>query len=55
MGKTIYISALLLVFAVLFSGYAYSSPTFDVSIDRTAVNGKPLAQSSNNLIEKSKN
>jgi len=53
MGKTIYISALLLVFAVLFSGYAYSSPTFDVSIDRTAVNGKPLAQSSNNLIEKS--
>ncbi len=58
MKKKIFtLTALLLVFGVLFSNFAYSSSNgsnftgFDVSIDRVRVNGQVVAESRTNLID----
>ena len=49
MNKKVFaLAAFLLIFGVLFSGYAYA---LDVSIDRVNVNGNVVAESKTNLID----
>ena len=55
--KTFALASLVLIFATLFSSYAYASSFligsegFDVSIDRVRVNGKVVAESRTNLLD----